>query len=1096
MGRHRSTEMLIFLVLLCVCISNMSGITFGCIEKERQALLNLKQSFQDPSHKLSSWQGQDCCQWKGVACNQTTGHVVKLHLRSSSMDYPFSPYSDDTTHLPDLQANELSSNLLELQHLNYLDLSGNNFSYSKIPNFFGSMKNLKYLNLSHAYLGGLISLQFANLTSLQVLDLRGLYDVSTRTFQWASNLLSLQYLDMNSVSCSNASDLMQVLTNLPSLSHISLSVCGLNMVNFPWRSINSTFSASVRYLDLSGNHLESSILNDLKNLTSLEVLDLSFTFYATSSSIPTWLGDLKSLVYLNLASNNYDSFEGEGGLLYIINNACSLKVLDLSFNKIREVLEPHRNSRKCVKYNLEILHLEHNEMGGPLPDWSEQLKFSRYLGLSQNLFHGPIPSSIGKLSFLKVLDLSVNQLIGSFPESLGRLSVLKRLDLSSNNLNGVIPETLGKLSVLKWLELSSNNLSGVILETLGKLSVLKWLHLSSNNLSGVIPETLGKLSVLKWLHLSSNNLNGVIPETLGKLSVLEELYLSYNNLNGVIPETLGKLSVLEELYLSYNNLNGVIPKTLGKLSLVRVIDLSRNQLNGSLPKSIGKLEFLQSLDISSNLLEGIVSEDHFANLTRLVMLLIDSNNFSCQVNSNWIPPFSLYYINMASCKVVGSHGVPQWLQTQREVFELNLSNANIIGTFPKWLQNMSSISSLDLSMNQISGHLPVNIGSLSILWYLYLGNNLINGSLPESLCELESLQELDLSRNKFSGILPNCWRGSQTVDVINLSHNKLSGTIPSSMGNLSQLSRLHMNNNNFNGELPLALRGCSEMMLLDLGDNNFSGPLPTWIGGHSFRDIIILRLRKNMFSGSIPLKFCKLLALSILDLANNNLRGEIPHCFGKLTGMMVKDYPQVNGSMGDAKVSQVIKGRDLEYTKTLLLLDNLDLSSNKLVGIIPKELCLLSALRGLNLSHNHLLGNIPNNIEELKSLESLDLSNNKLFGEIPQSMSKLLSLDKLDLSYNNLSGKIPTGPQLQTLNDPNIYAGNDELCGTPLPKKCFGDDDRRKNAHEDDDDYKDSRIERIWFYSVVTLGYAAGLWGVIGSLVFNRNWRHAFFLFH
>ncbi|XP_062079901.1 receptor-like protein EIX2 [Humulus lupulus] len=444
--------------------------------------------------------------------------------------YPYS-YSYPEPHLPDLQANELSSNLLELQHLNYLDLSGNNFSYSKIPNFFGSMKNLKYLNLSQANFGGLISLQFANLTSLQVLDLNGLFHVSIPTFQWATNLLSLQYLDMNDVNCRNASDLMQVLTKLPSLSHISLSYCRLNMVNFPWRTINSTFSASVRYLDPSDNHLERSILNDLKNMTSLEVLDLSSTFY-TSSSIPTWLGDFQSLVYLNLRLNNYDSFEGEGGLLYIINNACSLKLLDLSYNKIREVLEPHQHSRKCVKYNLEILSLEHNEMGSPFPDWSEQLKFSRYLGLSQNLFHGPIPSSLGKISFLKVLDLSVNQLIGSIPESLGRLSSLRRIDLSHNGLTGIIPKTIGRMSVLECLALSYNNLNGVIPETLGKLSVLKRLDLSYNNLNEVIPKTLGKLSVLKWLYLSHNNLNGVIPEILGKLSVLKWLDFSSNNLTG------------------------------------------------------------------------------------------------------------------------------------------------------------------------------------------------------------------------------------------------------------------------------------------------------------------------------------------------------------------------------------------------------------------------------------------------------------------------------------------------------------------------------------------------------------------------------------
>ncbi|XP_062079921.1 receptor-like protein EIX1 [Humulus lupulus] len=176
------------------------------------------------------------------------------------MDFSYSPFNRYNTLspwplLPDLQANEVSSSLLELQHLNYLDLSGNNFSSSRIPNFFGSMKNMKYLNLSFANFSGNISLQFGNLTSLQVLDLQGLFGVSNPTFQWASNLLSLQYLDMNWVNCWNASDLMQVLTNLPSLSHISLSDCRLNMVNFPWRSINSTFSASVRYLDLSMNFL-------------------------------------------------------------------------------------------------------------------------------------------------------------------------------------------------------------------------------------------------------------------------------------------------------------------------------------------------------------------------------------------------------------------------------------------------------------------------------------------------------------------------------------------------------------------------------------------------------------------------------------------------------------------------------------------------------------------------------------------------------------------------------------------------------------------------------------------------------------------------
>ncbi|PON35543.1 LRR domain containing protein, partial [Trema orientale] len=154
--------------------------------------------------------------------------------------------------------------------------------------------------------------------------------------------------------------------------------------------------------------------------------------------------------------------------------------------------------------------------------------------------------------------------------------------------------------------------------------------------------------------------------------------------------------------------------------------------------------------------------------------------------------------------------------------------------------------------------------------------------------------------------------------------------------------------------------------------------------------------------------------------------------------------------------------------------------------------------RGLNLSNNYLSGNIPDKIGELKALESLDLSNNQLSGSIPISISALTSLSHLNLSYNNLSGNIPKGNQLQTLTDPSIYAGNLQLCGDPLPK-CPGDDDSGQHPpvsidHEDKDD-EENKSEKIWFYFVVLSGYATGLWGVIGTLVFKKTWRIAYFRF-
>ncbi|KAH7860540.1 hypothetical protein Vadar_014673 [Vaccinium darrowii] len=326
---------------------------------------------------------------------------------------------------------------------------------------------------------------------------------------------------------------------------------------------------------------------------------------------------------------------------------------------------------------------------------------------------------------------------------------------------------------------------------------------------------------------------------------------------------------------------------------------------------------------------------------------------------------------------------------------------------------------------------------------------------------------------------------------MSLSSNKLSGILPSSIGNFTSLEELQLNNNSFYGELPLTLRNCSSLIVLDLGENGFSGSIPRWIGD---LPLALLRLHQNMFSDRIPSQLCQMSGLQIVDFGNNHLSGPIPRCFGNLSGMFLdKDgMPWFETSM-----MQVIKGRELEFTTTLKLLANMDLSMNNLVGSIPKEITNLSGLRGLNLSHNHLTGNIPENISGLKSLESLDLSMNQLSGIIPQGISGLNYLSHFNLSYNNLSGRIPTGNQLRTLDDPSSsYLGNSELCGIPLPRNCSGDEKSQPPTtigHREEREGVD--LEKIWFYMAIMSGYATGLWGVIGVLVLKKTWRYACFQF-
>ncbi|KAF8030701.1 hypothetical protein BT93_D0015 [Corymbia citriodora subsp. variegata] len=404
-------------------------------------------------------------------------------------------------------------------------------------------------------------------------------------------------------------------------------------------------------------------------------------------------------------------------------------------------------------------------------------------------------------------------------------------------------------------------------------------------------------------------------------------------------------------------------------------------------------------------------------------------------------------------------------------------------------------SILDLSHNLISGPLPPNIGEMYIKT-LYLNDNLINGPIPSSLCDMLDLTNLYLSDNELSGSIPNCWKGSRLSHLI-LSFNKLSGVIPSSIGSLSDLSILHLNGNHFNGELPLALGYCTRLVILDLGENNFSGSIPTWFSD-SFFGLLILRLRENSFTGSIPSQLCALPGLQILDLAANNLTGTIPCCLGYMNVM--KTFKQDTlarlivryEDLDKEHVVEIIKGRYNEYTKIVLdLVVNLDLSSNNLIGSIPKELSFLVGLHGLNLSHNLLSGGIPMGIGDMKSLKSLDLSDNRLSGIIPQSISALTTLEYLNLSYNNFTGQIPKGNQIQTLDDPSIYVGNPLLCGNLLKRECPGAEapQAAKTYHKED------KLEKALFYTVVMLGFATGFWGFFGVLQFKKDWRYAYFSF-
>ncbi|GER39368.1 receptor-like protein [Striga asiatica] len=764
--------------------------------------------------------------------------------------------------------------------------------------------------------------------------------------------------------------------------------------------------------------------------------------------------------------------------------------------------------------NVVELHLSHCGLANsepPLFDVNIILTNLATLDLSSNSLT-VVPKWIFQLSSLIFLDLSNNSFEGPIP-TLANCEKLQHVDLHNNHFNSTIPDWLYSCENLKYVNLGRNNLQGNISNAIANLTSLTTLDLSSNELSGEIPKEIASLCKIKVLSFIDNRLQGNVSFVLSNmsecfLSSVEYLDLSLNQLSGLITPQIGEFKSLHTLYLNANSLSGIIPSNIGNLSSLEYLDLGANSLSGDLPESIGQLLNLKELYYSDNKLEGIVSETHFARLSKLTVLSASRNRLTWKVSSlNSSSQFNLEALQLGSWNVVLGSQIFSWLETQRKsISVLDLSCTGISGYVPSWVW---SIHSLNLSHNQLQGEIPVidsrkrGISYPGLIYLssnnfsgplprlgklvaeLDLSNNSFSGGLSDFLCDISNqtygLKVLHLGGNRLSGQVPNCWRNWPLLQVLNLCNNSLSGRIPSSIGYLANLLSLNLCRNKFSGHIPFSIQNCTQLLKIDIADNDLDGNIRTW-DWTSLMRLKFLILQSNKLSGEINPTICQLSSLQILDLSNNSFSGVIPMCIDNFTAMATKRGLEkyVYGFAILESASIGTKGSSLQYDTFLSLVSGIDLSGNNLSGNIPNEITSLVELKSLNLSGNHLTGTIPDNIGNLKQLESLDFSRNSLAGEIPSSFKYMSSLSYLNLSCNNLTGRIPESTQLQGFNESSFNVNN--LCGPPLKVSCSNED--KVPGAEDQDE--EGEIE--WLYIFLSLGYSVGLSAVLTAFFLKKSW--------
>ncbi|KAK4391148.1 Receptor-like protein EIX2 [Sesamum angolense] len=572
-------------------------------------------------------------------------------------------------------------------------------------------------------------------------------------------------------------------------------------------------------------------------------------------------------------------------------------------------------------------------------------------------------------------------------------------------------------------------------------------------LRGLEVDNLDWLSNLSFLSLL--DLTGVkISDTnwlrgIRRLSCLKELYLDSCDIPQLTPSSLNffvnsSSASLAILDLSGTKLNSLVFSWLVNMStsLVRV-ELSDNQIGGLIPDAFGSSIFLEYLDLSGNQLQGLVPEMRGS--------------------------VSLRELHLSHNKLTGLQGTSFGQLPKLEILDVSYNFLQGIVSESHFLK-LHSLKVLDLSFNSLAFLETTRVWIPPFqLNVLKLASCYLGPHLPKWVQTQSNISHLDLSS---AGQLPDCWMSMTKLSILNLGNNDISGEIPRTLGQSGcwLLVSLQLRSNNLSGELPSNLRNCQTLRLLDVGGNQLMGNVPAWIGTY-LTSLMVLSLRDNNFYGTILQKTTQSL---------------IP-----ITGFVFSDGSryEIDSYIENALVHW--KGQDEEYNKTLRFLKLIDLSSNRIVGNIPKEFSLLRGLISLNLSRNHLTGNIDSEIGQMTMLESLDLSRNQLSGEIPIGMAELNYLAFLDLSNNNLSGKIPPGTQLQGF-DAMVYAGNNELCGHPLAA-CLSAGGPRPSPASDHE--KEDKNLDAGFYISMVFGFVLGFWGVIITLILKKSWRNGYFGF-
>ena len=498
------------------------------------------------------------------------------------------------------------SDLLELEHLEEINIRACLSVDSKTIKRIRTLKRLKYNEEAHPELNGWENFNLNDIQRRNQILYQNLIKLKIASDQAILNTKKLYFFDSQDSQDLESLDGIEYFSNLQNL----------DLLKTPKIDDLSPLKRLIHLKKLNLSTISTGNISCLSALTELEELSLSYMNQFDESNFLVIRG-FKKLQELCLYDCNLTSINGLEDMQNIKRVLLGKNKIDdisslATCNKICEInLEENgiERSLKCEKISsLNKLNLVNNLL---ITDYQFLINFPSLNDLSLSARSGPgsrcfNPKSIDMINNLKLFSINqenpaletellkknITTDVGVLKQKkliLKDVSQLKSLSgleyftslktLEIENCSGIQDySTLKNLKSLNKLTIKNSNFSD--LAHLSVLSELSQLRLQGNQITDITP--IVRLHKLEELHLQNNQITDIT--RIDVLCRLKKLHLQNNQITNIT--RIGGLDKLEELHLQNNQITNLEP--LKELSSLNRLYIKGNVKNKSHKKQVAR----------------------------------------------------------------------------------------------------------------------------------------------------------------------------------------------------------------------------------------------------------------------------------------------------------------------------------------------------------------------------------------------------------------------------------------------------------------------------------------------------------------------------